>query len=187
VVIPGFPILKFEVTGPRVENDVTIAKGTTLRPQKPILAEEIQATRVFEFDRQGGKWVINSLPYDPHVDIATPERQVAERWILRNPAGGWAHPIHIHLEGFQVQRSNLHAVPPQQRFLKDTINLEPNEVVEIFIKFRTFEGRYVFHCHNVEHEDLSMMGAFNVGNTPMPSFDVEPGHLGHPPMHEVLD
>lgn len=185
--IPGVPLVKFEVKGPQVDNDATVALGTPLRPHKPILPEEIKTTRVFEFDRNGGKWTINALPYDAHVDIATPKRQEAERWILMNPAGGWAHPIHIHLEGFQVQRSNLNPVPPQQRFLKDTINLEPSETVEIFVKFRTFDGRYVFHCHNIEHEDLSMMAAFNIDATPMPSFDVEPGHLGEPPMHEVLD
>lgn len=187
VAIPGIPILKFEIKGDAVEDDVSVTEGTPLRPLKKITAEEIVATRVFEFNRNGGKWTINSLPYDPHRDDASPVGQTAERWILKNPAGGWAHPIHIHLEGFQVQKSSEHPIAPQDQFLKDTVKLEPGETVEIFIKFRTFSGRYVFHCHNVEHEDLSMMGAFNVNDTPMPSFDIEPGHLGDPPMVEVLD
>jgi FtsP/CotA-like multicopper oxidase with cupredoxin domain len=186
VAIPGIPLVKFEVQGEPVQNDVTITAGTELRPFKPILEEEIVVTRVFEFDRNGGKWTINSLPYDPHKDDAEPTRQTAERWVLKNPAGGWAHPIHIHLEGFQIQRSSLHPVPPHEQFLNDTVKLEPNEIVEVFIKFRTFSGRYVFHCHNLEHEDLSMMGIFNVDSTPLPSFDVEPGHLGEPPMIEIL-
>jgi FtsP/CotA-like multicopper oxidase with cupredoxin domain len=187
VVIPGTPLVKFVIKDSPVADDVTIAVGTPLRPHKPILEEEIVATRVFEFDRNGGKWTINSLPYDPHKDDAAPVQQTAERWVLKNPAGGWAHPIHIHLEGFHIQRSSLHPVPPQESFLKDTVKLEPGEIVEILIKFRSFDGRYVFHCHNIEHEDLAMMGIFNVNATPLPSFDVEPGHLGEPPMVEVLN
>ncbi len=30
------------------------------------------------------------------------------------------------------------------------------------MKFRTFPGRFVFHCHNIEHEDMRMMGVFHV-------------------------
>ncbi len=185
VVIPGVRLMKFEVKGPPVEDDVSVSVGAPLRPFKPILPSEIVATRVFEFDRNGGKWTINSLPYDVHRDDAAPIRETAERWVLKSPAGGWAHPIHIHLEGFQIQRSNQHPIPPQEQFLNDTVKLEPNEIVEVFIKFRTFSGRYVFHCHNLEHEDLSMMGIFNVDNAPLPSFDVEPGHMGEPPMIEI--
>ena len=45
---------------------------------------------------------------------------------------------------------------------KDTTPLGPDDEAEVFIKFRTFTGRYVFHCHNLEHEDHAMMGAFRV-------------------------
>jgi len=34
--------------------------------------------------------------------------------------------------------------------------------VMILIKFAEFTGRYVFHCHNIEHEDMRMMGQFEV-------------------------
>ena len=44
---------------------------------------------------------------------------------------------------------------------KDTVLLGDFNA-EVFIKFRTFPGRFVFHCHNIEHEDMRMMGVFNV-------------------------
>jgi len=47
-------------------------------------------------------------------------------------------------------------------FKKDTTPLGPDDEAEVFIKFRTFTGRYVFHCHNLEHEDHAMMAAFEV-------------------------
>jgi len=32
----------------------------------------------------------------------------------------------------------------------------------VFLRFRDFTGPFVFHCHNIEHEDMSMMARFNV-------------------------
>ena len=110
------------------------------------------------------------------------EPGTAERWIIKNGSGGWFHPIHIHLEGQQLQKFSSRPVAPQERFNKDTINLGGGESAEVFIKFRTFTGRYVFHCHNVEHEDLAMMLTFNVGDVPHEDFStVEPGAPGSPP------
>jgi hypothetical protein len=50
----------------------------------------------------------------------------------------------------------------QERFKKDTVRLEAGDEVELFIKFRTFPGRFVFHCHNNEHEDSAMMLRYDV-------------------------
>ena len=48
-----------------------------------------------------------------------------------------------------------------ERGRKDTINVGADVgSVKILIKFEEFVGRYVFHCHNIEHEDMRMMGQF---------------------------
>ncbi|MEZ6124597.1 MAG: multicopper oxidase domain-containing protein [Planctomycetaceae bacterium] len=39
----------------------------------------------------------------------------------------------------------------------DTTVLGPNTEVHILMRFRTFEGPFVFHCHNLDHEDMRMM------------------------------
>jgi FtsP/CotA-like multicopper oxidase with cupredoxin domain len=163
VAIPGVGVLKFIVKQAQlVGNDASVRVGTKLRPNTPILANEIVKTRTFEFVRKHGRWAVNGEFFDPLVDNALPQSGTAERWILKNGGGGWAHPIHIHLEAQQLQRLARRAVAPGERFKKDTIELLPNEEAEVFIKFRTFTGRYVFHCHNVEHEDMAMMFVFNV-------------------------
>ncbi|HEX9876334.1 MAG TPA: multicopper oxidase domain-containing protein, partial [Gammaproteobacteria bacterium] len=162
----GTPVLKFVVMGPRVEHDVTVDVGTPLRPHTAIREDEIVRTRVIEFERKGGLWAVNGRFFDPHRDDANPEPGTAERWILRNVGGGWAHPIHIHLEAQQIQSLSRRELAPQERFKKDTVRLESNEEAVVFIKFRTFTGRYVFHCHNIEHEDMAMMGVINVGGEP---------------------
>ena len=70
--------------------------------------------------------------------------------------------MHIHLEAHQIQRFNGRAPALHNAFKKDTTPLGPGDEAEVFIKFRTFHGRYVFHCHNLQHEDRSMMGTFDV-------------------------
>ena len=44
--------------------------------------------------------------------------------------------------------------------LKDTIRVNPNEIVEIAVRFTAYSGRYMYHCHILEHEDRDMMRPF---------------------------
>ena len=41
------------------------------------------------------------------------------------------------------------------------LNLEGGSEAEVLIKFRTFKGPFVFHCHILEHEDMRMMAVFD--------------------------
>lgn len=45
---------------------------------------------------------------------------------------------------------------------KDTVNLDNGGRAELPIRFDGYRGRYVFHCHNLEHEDMMMMANFEV-------------------------
>jgi spore coat protein A len=45
---------------------------------------------------------------------------------------------------------------------KDTIDLAPGEGASILVRFEGYRGRYVLHCHNLEHEDMRMMANFEV-------------------------
>ena len=45
-----------------------------------------------------------------------------------------------------------HAIDDNERGLKDTIRVNPNEIVEIAVRFTTYAGRYMYHCHILEHE-----------------------------------
>src|SRR5438093_13314521 len=159
---PGKPLLKFMVSGSPVTPDASVVPGTKLRPNIPILLKDIVQTRRFVFKKDSDLWVINDRPFDPNRNDAFPQSNTAERWILKNDGGGWSHPIHPHLEAHQIQKFNGSAPPVYNSFKKDTTPLGPDDEAEVFIKFRTFTGRYVFHCHNLEHEDHAMMAAFEV-------------------------
>jgi FtsP/CotA-like multicopper oxidase with cupredoxin domain len=138
-----------------------------LRPFAAITQAEIdRATRkTFEFERTNGAWAINDKFFDANRPLTTSPINTPERWKLVNKSGGRAHPLHIHVDFHRVLRRNGALPPLNERdgiARKDTTELGPNDEVEIFIKFRDFPGRFVFHCHNAEHEDHAMMARFDV-------------------------
>jgi FtsP/CotA-like multicopper oxidase with cupredoxin domain len=109
-----------------------------------------------------------------------------EVWRFINLTGD-THPMHIHLNPFQVlarhpvtvtvpdggitdtttaatvrcardpQDPLDHAVDANELGLKDTVRVNPNEIVELAVRFETHSGRYMYHCHILEHEDRDMM------------------------------
>jgi FtsP/CotA-like multicopper oxidase with cupredoxin domain len=162
VQVPGTPLVKFVVQGPNVANDATIKAGDLLRRHTAISPAEIVATRKFEFNRSEGAWQVNGRFYDEDRSDANPAINTAERWILKNGGGGWWHPIHMHLESHHVQSFNGKTPALYNSFNKDTTLLGPGDEAEVFMRFRDHAGRFVMHCHNIEHEDMRMMIRFDV-------------------------
>lgn len=117
-------------------------------------------TRFFDFSYEGMKrgWVINGKPFDPARMDAQPKLSTTEIWRLRSDVH---HPLHLHLAHFQVL---THAGHPRSydSGWKDTIDMVAGETAEVLVRFDGYRGRYVFHCHNLEHEDMAMMGNFEV-------------------------
>lgn len=143
----------------------SVAAGTLLRENTPILESEISNHRTFNFHRSNGLWLINQTHYDSQLVNNVMPVGVAEQWTLVNGSGGWWHPIHIHLESHQVVTINGRAPGPtyfpEKQFKSDTTLLGPNTTAVINMKFRTFEGPFVFHCHITQHEDSMMMFNFD--------------------------
>ncbi|MQA12501.1 MAG: multicopper oxidase domain-containing protein [Pseudonocardiaceae bacterium] len=122
-----------------------------------------QATveREFTFARGGAEhhgvtlWTVNGEPFDPERIQADPELGSVELWkihVLNVP-----HPIHIHLAPFQILEPSQPATA-----WKDTVDLGSGDKAEVLVRFDGYRGRYVFHCHNLEHEDMMMMANFRV-------------------------
>src|SRR5262249_1093648 len=154
--VGGTPValLRFDVDGDAADPSVI---PTRLRPPLPVDPIPPPQPRHFEFPRSHGGWVVNDDFFDGDRIVAQPKLFEPEIWTLKNGGGGWFHPIHIHLSLFQILKRNGAPPPPEERALKDTVVLGPNDEVELSIRFEDFRGRYVFHCHNLEHEDLAMM------------------------------
>ncbi|HLR86083.1 MAG TPA: multicopper oxidase family protein [Nocardioidaceae bacterium] len=120
-------------------------------------------TREFEFTLGGptsdhsGMWLINGKPYDPERIDAKPRRGEIEVWRFITDVH---HPVHVHLDPFQVTRRGGRGPGPYDKGWKDTVDVRPGEVVEVAIRFADYAGKYVMHCHNLEHEDMMMMSNF---------------------------
>jgi FtsP/CotA-like multicopper oxidase with cupredoxin domain len=112
-----------------------------------------------------------------------------EIWQLVNLTDD-THPIHVHLDPFQIlsRRPIRYQIPdhgiedlaitaavtlerdPDDKLghtiddnecgLKDTVRVNPHEIAEIAVRFTTYSGRYMYHCHILEHEDRDMMRPF---------------------------
>jgi blue copper oxidase len=68
------------------------------------------------------------------------------------------HPMHLHGLQFQVlERENVTHNGYVDEGWKDTVLLLPGERVRLLVKFEEFTGLYLYHCHNLEHEDMGMM------------------------------
>ena len=135
-----------------------------LREEEPVLASDIaRATRRrWHFDRRNGMWTVNGNLFDPNRSDATIPHMQPEIWTI-SAAGGWAHPIHFHLEEGRILSYNR-SEEDDPVFLgrKDVFSLRGGEEMEIFVRFHDWVGKYPIHCHNGTHEDHAMMVRFDV-------------------------
>jgi FtsP/CotA-like multicopper oxidase with cupredoxin domain len=164
LVSRGPKLLKF-ILGARTNDPSSVPD--TLRPLTPISdAEKSEAERrSFKFDRSDGVFTINNRPINIERPSASPSHTRGQIWRLENSSGGWWHPVHIHSEFMRVLTRNGKLPPLDERdgnAKRDTVLLKGGDVVEIYIKFRDFPGPFVFHCHNLEHEDMAMMARYDV-------------------------
>ncbi len=51
---------------------------------------------------------------------------------------------------------------------KDTVLVWPGERVKVAMKFAPYTGMYMYHCHILEHEDMTMMRNYMIMDPMMP-------------------
>jgi spore coat protein A len=139
---------------------------------------------------QVSRWRTVSVRFEDRTNFF-PMLGQPEIWRLINLTSD-THPIHVHLESFQVldrQPAAVttpdggitdtttsatvrigqkvddgipHALDANELGRKDTVRVNANEVVDIVVRFESYAGRYMYHCHILEHEDHDMMRPFVV-------------------------
>lgn len=151
-------VMQFEVT--RDESDVSEIPPTLAPPLGFPDPDNAVETRRFNFlaGMEGGMSTINLRSFDPERIDAKPKLDMTEIWELD---GDPAHPIHLHLVHFKVLSRNGGPPEPYDAGWKDTVFLD-GDTVEVVARFGPYRGKYVFHCHNLEHEDMMMMANFEV-------------------------
>ncbi|HWE49217.1 MAG TPA: multicopper oxidase domain-containing protein [Bryobacteraceae bacterium] len=121
---------------------------------------------------------LNNTPW--HMPVTeNPALDSTEIWSFINTTDD-SHPIHLHMVRFQIldRRSfepfiylstgevrytdKALSPAPWEAGWKDTVRADPGMVTRIIVKFEGYAGRYVWHCHILEHEDNEMMRPYDV-------------------------
>jgi spore coat protein A, manganese oxidase len=178
-------LMQFRVVLSRKEPRVTSKPFTmgTARPFTRFSEGDAVKSRDFllvEHMDQNGRSLgvrINENGYDdPVTEIV--KLGTLEKWRFINTTED-AHPMHLHLVQFQIlHRQGFDAAeftrgilkpvgPPRppspgEAGWKDTAVVSPNDMLTILVRFESHTGRYVFHCHMLEHEDNDMMRPYVV-------------------------
>jgi len=182
----AFIVMQFRVSSGKVTD--TSSLPSTLRPVPRIPESQAVQTRLLtlnEYVNKAGN-PVQLLLNASHWSMPVTEKPVlgsTEIWTLINPTND-SHPIHLHLVRFQIlDRQNyepwlfqtkrqLHFLgPPQppdanEAGWKDTVRADSRMVTRIIVPFTGFTGRYVWHCHILEHEDNEMMRPYEVVAAP---------------------
>jgi spore coat protein A len=157
-------VMRFRVNRGEREESAIPGRLSDMGEFEALGESDATRTREFRFTRVGhdGRvmWGINGEPFDPERMDARPKLGSTEIWDLEvAPA---SHPIHLHLVHFKVLSRNGEKPLPMDAGWKDTVDLTSGEEARVLVRFDGYRGRYVFHCHNLEHEDMMMMANFEV-------------------------
>jgi bilirubin oxidase len=143
---------------------ITTLPGT-MTTLTPFLEGDATVTRPMELSSNAR---INGVSMDMNVINEVIELGDTEIWTISNITS-MAHPFHIHDVQFYIldRDHGSGAVAPSatESGLKDTVLVESGEVVRVIAKFEDYADPvipYMYHCHNLIHEDSGMMGQFTV-------------------------
>lgn len=147
----------------------TVSSTTPVREYVMAMGgmNNMQTTAVSGSNQMNGmSFTINGKSFDMNrVDetITTNGSIITEVWEITNKSM-MAHPFHAHAIQYQVLSRNGSAATGIDLGWKDTVLVGPGETIKLIGKFdpSISYGKYMYHCHILEHEDNGMMGIFEV-------------------------
>jgi spore coat protein A len=175
-------IMEFRVRGEAQHGAPALpAKLRAIKRIDPASAVRDRQLTLGEQDDAGGNAMAMLLGGKHWSDPITenPRQDSIETWSFVNLTGD-AHPIHLHLVRFQIvdrrpfdlfawnadrtlkYTGPVQPPPPHEAGWKDTVRADPGMVTRIAMRFEGEPGRYVWHCHFLEHEDNDMMRPFQL-------------------------
>jgi len=139
-------------------NSYTVPAALTnyekLDPTKAVNNRYFQFT--MDHSAEYGQHKINGLVFDMNRIDYTVKAGDLEIWEMENQ-GDAIHSMHIHGLQFQIIDRSFDALKSNDYGWKDTLLINGSEFVRIAVRFNQNKGVYIFHCHNLEHEDDGMM------------------------------
>lgn len=163
----GGALMQFRVDGTRVEDRTRVPRK--LRPL-PGWAREIARHADRKPDKRwqitvGGlfktTWELNGRTFNPAFSEAHPQIDTTEIWEIHNRTTV-AHAMHLHHTDWYLLARDGKKPPPWEDCLKETFFVYPGERIRVAGRFADYTGKFVIHCHMLDHEDHGLMGQFQI-------------------------
>jgi FtsP/CotA-like multicopper oxidase with cupredoxin domain len=106
-------------------------------------------------------WQINGRTFNPAHSDAFPVLGTTETWEIVNRTTV-SHMMHMHHTDWYLLSRDGKPPPPWEDCLKETFFVHPGERIRIAGHFSDYTGKFVIHCHMLDHEDHGLMGQFEV-------------------------
>ncbi len=106
-------------------------------------------------------WLINGRTFNPAHADARPKLGTTETWEIVNRTDV-AHVMHMHLTDWYLLSRNGRPPPPWEDCLKESFLVYPRERILVAGHFADYTGKFVIHCHMLDHEDHGLMAQFEV-------------------------
>jgi FtsP/CotA-like multicopper oxidase with cupredoxin domain len=170
-ITPNGPLARLVVSGDPLQ--MSLPTSLPASPLTPISDSELTGKRELVFSQtfpEAGpqtaagseySFLIDGKTFDPNRVDQSVRLGSVEEWTLRN-LNDHDHVFHIHQNPFQVVAVNDKPVADLR--WRDTDILPGNGSMVIRSRFLDYTGRYLLHCHMMNHEDLGMMQLIEVHN-----------------------
>jgi spore coat protein A len=175
-------LMQFRVTQPGSKDwkqlPAKLAEVPKLSESEAVKTRVLTLMDYYDYAGNSMRMLLNGTHWKAPI-TEKPVINTVEIWSLINLTDD-AHPIHLHLVRFQIlDRRRFDefayntsktlkyvgpALPPDpnEAGWKDTVRVDPGTVTRIIARFEGYTGRYVWHCHLLEHEDNEMMRPYEV-------------------------
>ncbi len=172
----GFDLARFKITKKETPRFALPERLSTIPAVKVTEAVNADRPRSFTFAMGHGSATINGRTFEMTrvADDEIVKLNTTEVWELINGGGGgmgmmgggmmqMPHPVHVHGLQFRILERTTGSGWESMKdgFVdegwKDTVLLMPGMRAKILLRFEDFSGLYLYHCHNLEHEDMGMM------------------------------
>jgi len=159
------PLMEFRV-GKRARPDRTAVPAALRSLPDWVASAPERPSHTWRLTVSGGlvpRWLINGRTFDPSYVDTRVNLGDTVTWELRNDTAV-AHLLHLHHTDWYMLSRNGRPPPPWERCLKETFFLDPGDRVVVAGHMSDYTGKYVVHCHMLDHEDHGLMSQFEVVN-----------------------
>lgn len=149
-------IMRFDVGSPVADRSQIPKRLTSARR---LGSAEVTRDVVFSYDPATQEFLIDGKTFDMDRVDTKIKRGETEIWQVQNKGATPPIPHNIHLHGTHFEVLDRDGLPPapHETGPKDTVYVGPGSTVRIKVRYDRYLGRYLYHCHLLDHSSMGMM------------------------------